>query len=106
MLTFLADATTQPADTWVWSNISPEKLGLWIAIWGATITAAVLAIGKLGTLIIQTVFGWKKTVKEQLAELQKNQAAIAKNLPATNAEPTPEDVAKVNEIANTPPPTP
>lgn len=94
MMHLLAQAT-QPSE-WVWTNISPEKLALWIALWSAAVMGGVVAIQKLGTLLISVWFGWKKTAKQQMEELQgqvqANAQATATLIDANKKNPKTADV--------------
>lgn len=94
----LAQAT-QP-DTWVWTNITPEKLALWVAVWSAAATAAILALFKIINLLIEQFAGSKKLWREKV---DGQIGALARDSSSTPTPPTPNDKAILEAAAATPP---
>lgn len=104
-MTYLLAQTTQPAE-WVWTNISPEKLALWIAIWGAAATALVIGIFKLINLFIEQYWGskalWKKKMEEAQAEQARQIKALSIVSDASSVPATEEAKQTVNAAAQAP----
>lgn len=114
MIEILAQATQQTdPGTGVWWNISVEKLGLIVAGLLTLITGMIVGGFKVWDLLTEKFFGWKSRKSKLQAELIKQQLqqdeeiqklkdgmkALAKTSEATSVQPSPADVAKVNEIA-------
>lgn len=98
----LAQAT-QPAETWVWSNLSPEKIAFYVTVFTSISTAVVLAIFGLLKLIATQWLGlkstWQKGVEDQVKANADDIQSLAQASPSSSVTATPAIKARVDQIA-------
>ena len=88
-------STTQP----IWSMTATD-LGLWIAGGSVVAYAAIEAIRQIGLKLIGVWFGWKKSIHDQVAELQDNVKTLAQASSVSDTVVTPAITNKINTLAS------
>jgi hypothetical protein len=95
--------TTQP---WLWTNVSPEKVTLWIAIWVGVVVGGIIGLFKIVNLLIEQWFGSKALIKKKQREMEKDLDEAKKTIKSLSvvaspsSTPTQSDMEIIDKAAN------